>query len=227
MNYSNSKPLLVALTLFVFLLIAVVLPARTEASRVSVYQYAQIEFPELEEISGDNRDGEAEEEKEEKEAEEKSRQTQEDSPVLRREFEQRLQNKQQKIQELQTFSDVLQDTIARQEKMIADYRDTIARLKGDTPVEDEVDTEPSPEPDTPVETEELDIPFDRPLDPNTASLEDLKRIPELSDRLAERIQWYRDVVRKFETRQDLRRVPGIGEELYEEIQHYFQSGDFN
>lgn len=64
------------------------------------------------------------------------------------------------------------------------------------------------------------------LNPNTASLSELKSISELSDRLAERIEWYRREVTPFEDLQDLRRVPGIDRQTFKQIQDYFHEGPY-
>lgn len=64
------------------------------------------------------------------------------------------------------------------------------------------------------------------LNPNTASLSDLKAIPDLSNRLAERIEWYRREVRPFQDRQDLRRVPGIDRGTFDSIKEHFREGPY-
>jgi DNA uptake protein ComE-like DNA-binding protein len=67
---------------------------------------------------------------------------------------------------------------------------------------------------------------DAPLNPNTASLSDLRSVPGLSDRLAERIEWYRREVTPFDNLQDLRRVPGIDRQTFKQIQEYFHEGPY-
>jgi DNA uptake protein ComE-like DNA-binding protein len=67
---------------------------------------------------------------------------------------------------------------------------------------------------------------DSPLNPNTASLDELKSISDLSDRLAERIEWYRREVTPFDNLQDLRRVPGIDRKTFNQIQEYFHEGPY-
>lgn len=74
--------------------------------------------------------------------------------------------------------------------------------------------------------EESSIASDRRLNPNNASLSDLKSIPDLSDRLAERIEWYRREVTPFEDLQDLKRVPGIDRQVFESIREYFHEGPY-
>ncbi|MFB6345833.1 MAG: ComEA family DNA-binding protein [bacterium] len=70
------------------------------------------------------------------------------------------------------------------------------------------------------------IPQNRKFNPNEASSSDLKSIPELSDRLAERIQWYRREVRPFKKITDLMRVPGIDRSTYDKIKGYFLKGPY-
>ncbi len=64
------------------------------------------------------------------------------------------------------------------------------------------------------------------LNPNTASLSELKSISVLSDRLAERIEWSRREVTPFDNLQDLRRVPGIDRQTFNRIQKYFYEGPY-
>lgn len=64
------------------------------------------------------------------------------------------------------------------------------------------------------------------FNPNTASLDDLKSIPGLSERLAERIEWYRREVQPFQKREDLSRVPGVDRQVYQQISRYFHNGPY-
>lgn len=64
------------------------------------------------------------------------------------------------------------------------------------------------------------------FNPNTASLTDLRSIPGLTERLAERIEWYRREVQPFQNRNDLRRVPGIDRRVYRSIAPYFHEGPY-
>lgn len=70
------------------------------------------------------------------------------------------------------------------------------------------------------------LPEGTKLNPNTASLSELKSISGLSDRLAERIEWYRREVRPFQNLQDLRRVPGIDRSVFDRIKEYFHKGPY-
>ncbi len=64
------------------------------------------------------------------------------------------------------------------------------------------------------------------FNPNTAAGEDLRSLPGLTDRLAERIEWYRREVQPFQNRNDLRRVPGIDRRVYRKIAPYFHEGPY-
>jgi competence ComEA-like helix-hairpin-helix protein len=64
------------------------------------------------------------------------------------------------------------------------------------------------------------------LNPNTASLSELKSIEGLSDRLAERIEWYRREVSPFKDLQDLKRVPGIDRQVFKSIKNFFHEGPY-
>ncbi|MFP4687688.1 MAG: helix-hairpin-helix domain-containing protein [bacterium] len=90
-------------------------------------------------------------------------------------------------------------------------------------IEDGADTRDA---DTEKEVEKPEQKPARLLDPNTASLDKLKNIEGLSPRLAGRIKWYREDIRRFGRRKDLRRVPGIDTGLYEKIKHYFRPGSY-
>jgi DNA uptake protein ComE-like DNA-binding protein len=99
---------------------------------------------------------------------------------------------------------------------------------------------PRPKPDTPPSSQSGDaidketgqssdtstIPEGTRMNPNSASLSELKSIPNLSDRLAERIEWYRRVVAPFDSVEDLQRVPGIDRQMYNQIKKYFHSGPY-
>lgn len=105
------------------------------------------------------------------------------------------------------------------------------RTEADRTRQDQPDTSSESETESDrTETEESDdestIPSDRRLNPNTASLSDLKSIPDLSNRLAERIEWYRREVTPFEDIQDLKRVPGIDRQVFDRIQDFFHEGPY-
>jgi DNA uptake protein ComE-like DNA-binding protein len=70
------------------------------------------------------------------------------------------------------------------------------------------------------------IPEGTRMNPNSASLSELKSIPDLSDRLAERMEWYRRVVAPFDSVEDLKRVPGIDRQMYNQIKKYFHAGPY-
>ncbi|MGM0380854.1 MAG: helix-hairpin-helix domain-containing protein [bacterium] len=249
----NNSHLTVFMICGLLLTLLVVSPVVGRSVDRAQKNYAQLELPELKELS----DEEQEEDTGEKQAEEEDtvpakeetasgniEQLKADSAAMKKKYEQQLDRMQEEIKQLEEISTTLRDTITEQKMVIKDYADTVARLKsdseqmrrvikqlrGDTSSEHSADTQPEEQSDTKEQTKpvdpDVDIPFERPLNPNEASLEDLKKITELSDRLAERIQWYRDVVRSFNSREDLRRVPGIGADLYEKIKHYFQPGSY-
>ena len=104
----------------------------------------------------------------------------------------------------------------------------------DTPAERELEEEEEippdppevePEPDAPEEVPEVDV-TDRLLNPNEASLEELQALPGVTDRLARRIDWYRNNVGPFEEPEDLRKVPGLTEEQFETLSERLEPGPY-
>lgn len=55
---------------------------------------------------------------------------------------------------------------------------------------------------------------------NTASLEDLKRLPGIGEKTAERIVDHRKSVRKFRSKEELMDVKGIGQKKFETLKEF-------
>ena len=60
----------------------------------------------------------------------------------------------------------------------------------------------------------------RQRDLNTATVEELERLPEVGPSLAQRIVEYRRAHGPFRRAQDITQVPGIGPKTYEALQEY-------
>ena len=63
-----------------------------------------------------------------------------------------------------------------------------------------------------------------PIDPNTATKEDLMALPGIGEVFAQRILTYREKNGPFETLEDLGNVPGIGPGRLEELKNYLIIG---
>lgn len=168
-----------------------------------------------------------------------------DSASMRIRYEERLR-------QVRSDSQAMRDTIQKLRKQVRTLkqtnrgstrdtepeRDTTPTLRSEDRMLARADTQPGSETtsgdtgragetDTGSESgETTDSGPDAPLNPNTASLSDLRSVPGLSDRLAERIEWYRREVTPFDNLQDLRRVPGIDRQTFEKIQEYFHEGPY-
>lgn len=143
-----------------------------------------------------------------------------DSEAMRERYEQRIEKLQQRISSLEEEIESLKET--RQAKKQPDTSPDREELELPGTIEqsdtgEETTSDPSGE----------DVASEGTLfNPNTASLSDLKSIPDLSDRLAERIEWYRREVRPFKSRNDLQRVPGIDRQTFQQISTYFHEGPY-
>ncbi len=165
-----------------------------------------------------------------------------DSEAMRLEFEERLRRSLEMLEKMETQLSQLADSVAY-------YRDTVVPdLKSDSQqIQERVarlveenkklkrrltsDTPAAKETTSPViaqqpEGREIESSQIRLLNPNEATLEELKAIESLSPRLAGRIEWYREHIRRFKSRKDLRRVPGIDSSVYEAIKNNFQPGSY-
>ena len=60
----------------------------------------------------------------------------------------------------------------------------------------------------------------RQVDLNTATVEELERLPEVGPSLAQRIMEYRRTFGAFRRTEDLLQVPGIGPKTYEALQDH-------
>lgn len=155
------------------------------------------------------------------------------------------------MRELKADSQAMRKTIRKLRRKRRELSRKLGRItasegSGDTSEQlREADTSPTPDvrsdetsgsttsskPDTDVASETSDREEESSgstanLNPNTASLSDLKSISGLSDRLAERIEWYRREVRPFGDLQDLRRVPGIDRGTFDRIKEHFREGPY-
>lgn len=70
---------------------------------------------------------------------------------------------------------------------------------------------------TPQEIAETEI---EPVDINTASAEELDRLPGLTPKHAQLIIDYRNEHGRFETIEDVINIKGVGEKLFEQIEPY-------
>ncbi|RME34111.1 MAG: hypothetical protein D6793_08900 [Thermoflexia bacterium] len=59
---------------------------------------------------------------------------------------------------------------------------------------------------------------------NTATVEELQRLPRVGPALAQRIVAYREMYGPFRTPEDLMQVPGIGEAIFAAIRDYITVG---
>jgi DNA uptake protein ComE-like DNA-binding protein len=165
-----------------------------------------------------------------------------DSEAMRLEFEEKLRRSLEMLEKMETQLSQLADSVAY-------YRDTVVpdlksdsqqlqkrivrllevnkklrrQLTSDTPPAKETLT---PDTDQQPEGKEMESSPTRLLNPNRATLEELKAIESLSPRLAGRIEWYREHIRRFKSRKDLRRVPGIDSSVFEAIKNKFQPGAY-
>lgn len=62
---------------------------------------------------------------------------------------------------------------------------------------------------------------------NTASAQELQRLPGVGEAIAARVIAYRESCGAFRTPEELMAVPGIGENLYFKIQYLICTGDDN
>jgi competence protein ComEA len=68
----------------------------------------------------------------------------------------------------------------------------------------------------------LSSPADGTIDINTASEEDLQKIPHIGPAMAKRIIEYRNTAQSFRSLEELRNVKGIGEKTLEKIEPYMR-----
>ena len=73
----------------------------------------------------------------------------------------------------------------------------------------------------------LEILPDRPLDINSATAEDFKKLPGIGDELSKRIVLHRQFVGPFISLEDIMQVDGISETLYAGFEHLICIGDSN
>ena len=73
----------------------------------------------------------------------------------------------------------------------------------------------------------LELLPDRPLDINSASVEDLKKLPGIGDELSKRIVLHRQFAGPFISPEDIMQVDGISESLYAGFEHLICVGDSN
>lgn len=59
---------------------------------------------------------------------------------------------------------------------------------------------------------------------NTATMEELQRLPRVGPALAQRIIAYREMYGPFQTPEDLMKVPGIGESIFAAVRDYITVG---
>ena len=73
----------------------------------------------------------------------------------------------------------------------------------------------------------LELLPDRPLDINSSSVEDLKKLPGIGDELSKRIVLHRQFAGPFISPEDIMQVDGISESLYAGFEHLICVGDSN
>ncbi len=73
----------------------------------------------------------------------------------------------------------------------------------------------------------LEILPDRPLDINSATVEQLKKLPGVGDALSKRIVLHRQFAGPFLNSEDIMQVDGISETLYAGFEHLICVGDAN
>lgn len=154
---------------------------------------------------------------------EKLRELKADSKSMRKKIRQLRRTKRQLQRQLGGEGEVTERTPRQQ---IDTSPQPMAPPEQQKPSEMKRDTTPRAEEKAGDTQETGSLPDGTKLNPNTASLSELKSISGLSDRLAERIEWYRREVRPFDDIQDLRRVPGIDRSVFERIKQYFHSGPY-
>lgn len=141
-----------------------------------------------------------------------------DSRAMRRRMEDKISRLQDRIDQLEQRIEELKQSDTRTRRADTEPQERELELPGDVGT--------SREADTPQESSTETAPEGSIFNPNTASLSDLKSIPGLNDRLAERIEWYRREVRPFESRDDIRQVPGVDRQTFEQIAPYFHEGSY-
>ena len=78
-----------------------------------------------------------------------------------------------------------------------------------------------------IDEKYLELLPDRPLDLNTATVEELKKLPGIGDELSKRIVLHRQFAGPFLNREDIMQVDGISATLYAGFEHLICVGDLN
>jgi len=134
---------------------------------------------------------------------------------------------EKEVRDIASDTEQMYEIIMRLQADMEDLRKTVASLEKEVLQLRAGAPDTSPEKVVVEDTPEIDEVDEEGLNPNKASLEELRDIPPIPDHIAERIRWYREEVGAFSDRSELEMVPGVSSTLYRQIKEYFAVGPYD